>query len=84
MMKFISKNAEVTQHDPDFENTDVGDNDEHLEAPPYPILSVKVANKNARICQNENILEGHTGSWPCSLFAPFDSNCKKTKNIQSL
>ena len=29
----IEENAKVTQHDPDFKNANVGDDEEHLEAP---------------------------------------------------
>ena len=62
----IEQNAKVTQHDPDFENGDVGDDEENLEAPHHPILSVNVTNKNDHIYQSENVLEGRTRSRPCS------------------
>ena len=35
----IVENAKVTQHDPDFENANVGDDEEHLNAPRLPILA---------------------------------------------
>ena len=73
----IGENAKVTQHDPDYENSDVGDDEEHLEAPHRPILDVNVAKNNACICQSKNVLEGHTSSWPCSSFSPFYSNFPK-------
>ena len=73
----IGKNARVTQHDPDFENDNVGDDEDHLEAPRQPVIDVNVANNNARICQSENVLEVHTRSQPRSSFAPFDRNCPK-------
>ena len=81
----IRENAEVTQHDPDFEKSDVGDDEEHLEAPHCTIIAVNVANNNAHILQRKNLLEVHTRSWSRSSFPPFDRNFpKKTKNLQSL
>ena len=62
----IEENAKVTQHDPDFENGDVGDDEDNLEAPHRPILSVNVTKNNDHICQSENLLEGRTRSQPCS------------------
>ena len=56
----IGENAKVTQHYPYFQNFDVGDDEENIEAPHRPILDVNIANKNACICQIENVLEGHT------------------------
>ena len=73
----IGENSKVTQHDPDFENDNVGDDEEHLEAPHRLMLDVNVANKNYRIRQSENLLEDHKVSRPRYLFAPFDSNCPK-------
>ena len=46
----IGENDKVTQYDPYFENADVGDDEEHLEAPHRPILDVNVSKNNARIC----------------------------------
>ena len=46
----IRENVKVIQHDPDFENSDEGDDEEHLDAPHFPILAVNVANDNACIC----------------------------------
>ena len=81
-MKFVSeKILKVTQHGPYFENVDVGDDEEYLEAPNCHILSVHVAKNNARICQIENVLKGSTRSWPRSSFAPFDRNCSKQRRI---
>ena len=77
----IGENAKVTQHDPDFENTDEGDDEEHLEAPHHPILAVNFAKNNDRIRQREKLPGGHTRSRPCSSFAPFDSNCPKQRTI---
>ena len=77
----IRENAKVTRHDPDFENADVGDDEEHLESPNRPILAVNLANNNTRIFQSKNVLEGHTGSWPRSSLAPFDSSCPKKRRI---
>ena len=77
----IGENAKVTQHDPDFENSDVGDDEEHLEAPHRPIIAVNVAKKNARINQSKNVLECHTRYWPRSSFSSFDSNCPKQQRI---
>ena len=57
---FIGENAKVTQHDPDFKNSDVGDDEENLEAPHHPIRAVNVAKNNACIFQSKNVLEGHT------------------------
>ena len=56
----IRENAKSTQHDPDFENFDVGDDEENCEATTCPILAVNVANNNACIFQRENVIEGHT------------------------
>ena len=77
----IGENAKVTQHDPDSKNSDVGDDEEHLEAPHHPILSVNVTKNNACICQSKNVLEGHTRSRPRNYFPPFDSNCPKQQRI---
>ena len=73
----IGENAKVTQHDSDFENSNVGDDENHLEAYHCPIIAVDVANNNACIHQSKNLLEGHTRSRPRSSFSPFDSNCPK-------
>ena len=75
------RNAKVTQHDPDFENANVGDDEEHLEALHRPILTVNVAKINTCIHQRKNVLEGHTKSCPCTLFSPFDSNYPKQQII---
>ena len=77
----IGENSKVAQHDPDFENAYLGDDEEHLEAPRFPILSLKVANNHARISPSENVLEGHTRSQPRSSFASFDSNCPKQQRM---
>ena len=77
----IGESAKVTQHDPDSENSDVGDDEEHLEAPHRCIIAVNVAKNNAFICQSKNVLEVHTRSWPRSSFAPFDRNCPKQRRI---
>ena len=77
----IGENAKVAQHDPEFENADVGDDEEHLEAPYLPILALNFAKNNALILQSKNFLEGHTRSRPHSSFAPFDSNCPKQQRI---
>ena len=77
----IRENAKVNQHDRYFENADVGDDEEHLEAPHRPILAVNVAKNNACIRQRKNVLKGHTRSWPRSSFALFDSNCPKQQRI---
>ena len=37
--------------------------------------------KKTRNCQSENVLEGHKRYWPCSSFAPLDSNCPKQRRI---
>ena len=73
----IGENAKVTQHYPDLKNAFEGDDEEHLESPHLPILSVNLAKKNDCICQSENVLEGHTRSRPRSSYAPFDRNCQK-------
>ena len=49
----IRENAKVTQHDPYFENANVGDDEEHIEAHNCPILAVNVANNNARVFQSK-------------------------------
>ena len=36
----IRENAKVTQHDPEFENVNEGDDEEHLESPRRPILAI--------------------------------------------
>ena len=78
----IGENANVTQHDPYFENAEEGDDEEHVEAPNNPIISVNVAKNNDCIRQRKNVLEGHPRSRPrSSLFAPFDSNCPKQRRI---
>ena len=77
----IGKNTEVTQHDPDFENENVGDDEEHLEAPHCPILVVNVTSNNDRIRNIANLLEVHTRSRPHSSFAQFDRNCPKQQII---
>ena len=56
----IGENAKSTQHDPDFENFDVGDDEEKIESHHCPIVAVNVAIKNTCICHRENLLEGHT------------------------
>ena len=61
----IEENDKVTQHDPDFENGDVGDDEENLEAPHRPILYVNVTKNNDHIFQSENVLEGRTRSRIC-------------------
>ena len=45
----IGENAEVTQHDWDFKDTNVGDDGEHLEAPHILILAINIAKRNAHI-----------------------------------
>ena len=45
----IVENTKVTQHDPDFENADEGDDEEHLEGPHRPILAVNIAKNIAHI-----------------------------------
>ena len=60
----IGENAKVTQHYPDFQNSNIGDDEEHIETPHCPIIAVNVAKNNARICQSENALKGHTRSRP--------------------
>ena len=45
----------VTQHYQDYDNADVGDDEDHLEAPHCPILDVNVANNNASIHQSKNV-----------------------------
>ena len=77
----IGENAKVTQHDSDFKNDNVGDYEEHIEAPHFPILDVNVASNNSCIRQRENLLKGHTRSPPQSSFVPFDSNCPKQRRI---
>ena len=77
----IGEDPKVTQHDPDFENSNEGDDEEHLEAPHLPILAVNVAKNNFCIRQSKNLLEGHTRSRPSSSFYPFDSNCPKQRII---
>ena len=77
----IGENDKVTQHDPDFENADEGDDEDNLEAPRHPIIAVNFAKNNACVRQIENILEGRTRSRPHSSFAPFDSNCPKQQII---
>ena len=77
----IGENAKVNQHDPDFKNADVGDDEEHLESPHRPILSANDTNNNDCICQSENLFEGHIRSRPRSSFATFDSNCPKQQRI---
>ena len=56
----IGEHTKVTQHYPDFENANVGDDGENIEAPHRPILAVNVAKNNACIYQRKNVLEGHT------------------------
>ena len=73
----IEENSKATQHDPYVKNSDVGDNEENLEAPHYPIISVNVANKDNRICQIKNVLGGYTRSRPHSSFPLSDINCPK-------
>ena len=75
----IGENAKVTQHDPDFENYIVGDDEDHLEAPHRPILAVNVSNNNAHIFQSENVIEGHTRSWPRSSFAPLTATVQNNE-----
>ena len=45
----IRENAKVTQHDQYFENYDVGDYEEHIEAPRRTIIDVNVEKNNACI-----------------------------------
>ena len=77
----IGENAKVTQHDPEFENADEGDNEEHLESPHIPILDVNFTKNNARICHSESVLKSHTGYQPRYSFYPFDRNCTKQQRI---
>ena len=53
----IGENAKVTQHDQYFENSDEGNDEEHLEAPHCTILDLSVANKNACICWKKMYLK---------------------------
>ena len=48
----IRENYKVAQHDPDFENYIVGDDEDCLEAPHRPIIAVNVTKNNSRICQS--------------------------------
>ena len=73
----IGENAKVTQHDPDFEIFDVGDDEENIESTRCPILSVNVAEKNYCICQRENVIKIHTRYRPRSSFSIFNRNCPK-------
>ena len=73
----IGENAKFTQHDPYLDNANECDDEEHLEAPHRPILSVNVANKNSSIRHSKILLGGHTRSRPRFSFAPFDSKCPK-------
>ena len=77
----IRENAKVTQHDPYFKTSDVGDDEEHIEAPHQPILAVNVSNKNTHIHQSETLLKVHTRYRPCSSFTQFYSNCPKQQII---
>ena len=45
----IGENTKVTQHDPDFENADEGDDEEHIEGPHRPILAINIAKNIAHI-----------------------------------
>ena len=38
----IGENTKFNQHDPEFKNTDEGDDEEHLKLPHYPIIAVNV------------------------------------------
>ena len=73
-MKIVSDKLLKSPNSPDLENANVGDDEENLEAPHSPIIFVDIEINNARICQCENLLKGHTRSWPRSSFALFDSN----------
>ena len=55
----IGENVKITQHYPEFENTNEGDGGEHLESTDTPPLDGNVANKNDSICHNKNVLGGH-------------------------
>ena len=55
----IGENTKVTQHDPDFENAYVGDDEENLEAPHRPILALNVANNNTCIYQEKCTRRSH-------------------------
>ena len=52
----IGENAKVTQHDPYFENADVGDDEEHLESPHHPTLDLNAVKNSARIFQSQNVI----------------------------
>ena len=58
---------------------DEDDDEEHLEAPHRPILAVNVSNNNAHIFQIENVIEGHTRSWPRSSFAPLTATVQNNE-----
>ena len=58
----IRENSKVTQHDLDFENADVDDDEEHLEAPHRHILAINVAKNIYIILQRQAVLEGHERS----------------------
>ena len=49
----IGENSKVTQHDPDFVNSDGGGDEEHLEAPNCPIIAANVSKNNSRIFQSK-------------------------------
>ena len=52
----IGENAKVTQHDQDLENSDEGDDEEHIEVTQLPIMAVNIANNNVCIHQSKNVL----------------------------
>ena len=49
----FGENSKVTQHDPDFVNSDGGGDEEHLEAPNCPIIAANVSKNNSRIFQSK-------------------------------
>ena len=71
----IEDNVKISQHGPEYENSNKGDGGEHLELPHRPPLASNISDKTF-IRHNNNVLEGHARSWPCSSFAPYDSNCQ--------
>ena len=58
----IGYNVKIIQHDPEFENSNKGYGGDHLESTRSNPLATNIADNSARICHNQNVLEGHERS----------------------
>ena len=75
----IGENAKATQYDPEFENAN---NEEHLEAPNFPILAVNAVKNNARIFRTKCTRRSYSLSVSLFSFPIRQQLSKTTNNLQ--